>query len=227
MTWNEKSEPNWVGHLVLKRRMAGNPLLVFDYAVGGQDLEGFRQQVRINYSNSIATKPGWAPWTAEDTLFVSWIGINDCGKFYGHFDNAVASDAYQERLFQSLHEVYGTGARNFLFIDVPPMERAPGLRRANAVTRAAMYSRWNTSLHSGVQRFANSHDDASVMLLSSHELFHKVLANPENYDLDESEVNDEGGPVWFDYIHITSKMHGIVASAIEQFLSAQAPLGSG
>ena len=47
-------------------------------------------------------------------------------KFYGHLESDGAMNAYQQRLFRSLQEVYDTGARNFLFIDVPPIERAPG-----------------------------------------------------------------------------------------------------
>lgn len=35
-------------------------------------------------------------------------------------------EVYQQRLFQYAKEIYDTGARNFLFIEVPPMERAPG-----------------------------------------------------------------------------------------------------
>ena len=97
------------------------------------------------------------------------------------------------------------------------------VQQADTVARAAMYNRWNTSLQSGVQKFADRHEDATVLLFSSHELFHKVLDNPKDYDLDESTVNDEGGPVWFDFLHITSKMHGIVARAIEDFLSSSGP----
>lgn len=62
------------------------------------------------------------------------------------------------------------------------------------------------------------------MLFSSHELFHKVLDHPKEYDVDENGLDDECGPVWFDFIHITSKMHGIIAKAIEEFLSSQAPV---
>ncbi|GJE87151.1 carbohydrate esterase family 16 protein [Phanerochaete sordida] len=226
-TWNERGEPNWVGHLALKRRAAGNPLLVYDYAIGGQDLQGFSHQVKMLYVKSLAPKPEWAQWTAQDTLFVSWIGINDCGKLFGHLESDAAMNAYQQKLFHSLQEVYDTGARNFLFIDVPPIERAPGLQQANTVARAAMYNRWNTCLCSGVQSFTEDKSDATVMLFSSHELFRRVLDHPKDYDFDESKVNDEEGPVWFDFLHITSRMHAIVASAVEQFLSAQAAFPSG
>ena len=90
-----------------------------------------------------------------------------------------------------------------------------------------MYNRWNTCLRSGAQSFADEKSDATVMLFSSHELFHRVWDNPKDYDFDESKINDEEGPVWFDFLHITSRMHGIVADAVEQFLSAQAAFPSG
>lgn len=37
-------------------------------------------------------------------------------------------EVYQTKLFQYVNEVYDTGARNFLFIEVLPMERAPGCK---------------------------------------------------------------------------------------------------
>lgn len=95
LTWNETGQPNWVGHLV-KKRDASQPLLVYDYAVGGHTIDGIRQQVRSYYAKDIGAKGEGTDWTAHDTLFgrhtrslpshcseghpytVVWIGINDC-----------------------------------------------------------------------------------------------------------------------------------------------------
>ena len=74
MTWAEKDDegndlPNWVGHLVTSRTSAGNPLLVYDYAVGGHTVSGIRTQVQTVFLPIVGMKPAWAPWTAKDTLF--------------------------------------------------------------------------------------------------------------------------------------------------------------
>jgi hypothetical protein len=68
VTWTNDGEPNWVGHLITK--YSQNPsLLVYDYAVGGDKVDGIKHQVRYHFMGSLANKPDWAPWTAENTLF--------------------------------------------------------------------------------------------------------------------------------------------------------------
>ena len=74
LTWNESDQPNWVGHL-LNKRDTDEPLLVFDYAIGGHTVDGIRQQVRLSYIKDIGAKPDWAQWTAHDALF----GEKTCG----------------------------------------------------------------------------------------------------------------------------------------------------
>lgn len=68
ITWNESGQPNWVGHL-LQKCDAEYPLVVYDYAIGGHTADGVRQQIRMNYLKSTGSKPDWAPWTSQDSLF--------------------------------------------------------------------------------------------------------------------------------------------------------------
>ena len=55
-------------------------------------------------------------------LKVLYLGINDCGTILGcEFESII------ESIFESVHRLYiKAGARNFLFIDVPPIDRTPG-----------------------------------------------------------------------------------------------------
>lgn len=76
-----------------------------------------------------AQKPDSAPWTEQNSLFskiprdgrinaVTWVGINDLLRFY---------DTNQQltKLFELQDLLYQTGARNFLFFNIPPYNRAP------------------------------------------------------------------------------------------------------
>ena len=45
------------------------PLLVYDYAMGGDTVRGLAVQVRNRFLRGLASKPTTAPWTADDTLF--------------------------------------------------------------------------------------------------------------------------------------------------------------
>jgi hypothetical protein len=68
ITWAEPEEPNWVGYMVTEYNPK-NSLLVYNFAVGGDTIDGVRRQIHTEFLPTLAVKPGWAPWTAEDTLF--------------------------------------------------------------------------------------------------------------------------------------------------------------
>jgi len=79
--WTESQDkPNWVGHLVAKHK-ANPDLLVYNYAVGGDDVQALEAQVKkrfLLHLLHVGKQPDWAPWKSNDTLFVTWVGINDC-----------------------------------------------------------------------------------------------------------------------------------------------------
>jgi len=77
--WAEPGSPIWVAHLVASTQKQNKqpPLLVYDYAMGGDTVQGLAVQVRNRFLRGLASKPTTAPWTADDTLFVFWVGIND------------------------------------------------------------------------------------------------------------------------------------------------------
>lgn len=95
--------------------------------------------------------------------------------------------------------------------------------QANTEARAEGYNNWNLALHSKVSNFASEHSDVTAMVFPVHELFRTVLDSPAVFNLDASTVNDEGGSVWFDSIHITSQMHRVVADGLIEFLDRQIP----
>ena len=90
--WNEKDLPNWVGHLITNYRPGprymppkqphqpgksddqspewlDHPLLVNDYAKGGDTVAGVARQIQSVYLPGLGTNPAAAPWTADGTLF--------------------------------------------------------------------------------------------------------------------------------------------------------------
>lgn len=121
VTWTEKNTKNWVGHLVKSFKKDGHDPRVLCYAVGGDRVAGVGQQITRHFLPSAGTKPDWAPWTSEQSLFITWVGTNDLG--WG-----VEAEPTLAALFQLQDQLYATGARNFLFIDVPPVNRFPGGR---------------------------------------------------------------------------------------------------
>jgi len=58
----------------------------------------------------------------DSTTYVLFLGINDCGK-----TEADDLEPITEVIFDTVHQLYiRASARNFIFIDVPPIDRSPG-----------------------------------------------------------------------------------------------------
>jgi hypothetical protein len=104
--------------------------LSYNFAYGGAVVDGdiippyadhvrtLIDQVEI-FSNSLASKPDYAPWTSDNALFAIWMGVNDVG-------NSWWMDGQQERLtsiidayFEQVQILYDAGARNFAILTVP------------------------------------------------------------------------------------------------------------
>lgn len=68
--WTESNDkPNWVGHLVAKQKANPAQLLVYDYAVGGDDVDALERQVMERFLPHAGKQPDWAPWRSDDTIF--------------------------------------------------------------------------------------------------------------------------------------------------------------
>lgn len=60
---------NWVGYLVENRIAADQPVLVYDYAVGGHRVVDVAGQIHDQFMPIVGQKPDWAPWKSGNTLF--------------------------------------------------------------------------------------------------------------------------------------------------------------
>ncbi|KAJ7171008.1 hypothetical protein C8R46DRAFT_180647 [Mycena filopes] len=206
-TYAEPDSPNWVGHLITNYSH-GATLLVYDYALGGARVYNVRNQMQVTFARNIGQRPAWAPWTAEDTLFVSWVGINDAAWGGEHAGNL-------EILLEGQETLYNTGARNFLFINIPQINRAP------AKGRAASYINWNTELKKAVAQFAAAHPDATVLIYSAWDTFNAIFDDPVAHGFPAEDVSKAGASIWVDHLHPTSRVHDFVARDVSAFLSSQ------
>ncbi|RPD66148.1 hypothetical protein L226DRAFT_542781 [Lentinus tigrinus ALCF2SS1-7] len=222
VTWAEPAMPNWVGYLITEYSPYTR-LLVYDYAVGGDAVGDVRKQVQVNFLPRVGEKPSWAPWSAGDSLFVTWIGINDCGRLEtGSIPSAVGE------LFVEQESLYNAGARNFLFIDVPPIHRTPvGVMFSNHDSDfSEAYTIWNRELREHVIKFAADHPDVTTLLFSSCDTFTRVLDDPKAHGFAPEHVSRSGGDIWVDNLHPSTKMHDWIAHDVAKFLHSYPAYGS-
>lgn len=218
ITHAEEGKPNWVGYLA--KRYNKSPLLIFDYAVAGDTVAGVVAQVERRFFPVEGPKPAWARWTAENSLFITWVGINDIGRS-SHYEPAM------QKLFAAQELHYEVGARNFVFVDVPPIHRTPALRANDHDIQSHdgsfPYQQWNNLLTANVETFAASHPDASVFLFSSWDSFNRALDNPTGHGLEPSDVAKPFGKVWVDYLHPGTALHRVIAKDLTRFLEGVRP----
>lgn len=71
------------------------------------------------FSNNLASKPSYAPWTSDNTLVGVWMGVNDVGNaFYlGGWEALI--NKVLGRYFEQLQIMYNAGVRKFVLLGVP------------------------------------------------------------------------------------------------------------
>lgn len=71
------------------------------------------------FSDSIASKPDYAPWTADNTLVAVWMGVNDVGNSFWNTDEATLLGQVVDEYFEQLQILYNAGLRQFVLLSVP------------------------------------------------------------------------------------------------------------
>lgn len=146
-----------------------------------------------------------------------------------------------EKLFTLQQELYDAGARNFLFIDVPPIHQSPAgkipilivlsciktdrsLFNTSIVPKhredSSTFDNYNSELAAGAHNFTTSHADATIMLFSASATFRKILRDPEAHGFKASDIRKARGGIWHDALHPTSLVHDHLAKDIAEFLGS-------
>lgn len=203
-----------VGHLAKSREP---PFLVHNYSRSGQTAEGVRTQAFVEFTQR---HPPEIPWTAHDTVFATWVGINDL---------TVTSDVQPriDALFEAQQRLYEQGARIFLFVDLFPP--APASNEVEPEYRDR-FSRWNVALDRAIRAFSaeksTAADPITVIYFSSHKVFSAIISNPTAYGFSERDTKKAGGLIWEDRMHPTSAGHLVVAKELNEVLSSIPPCSS-
>lgn len=125
------------------------------------------------------------PWTASDSLFAFFIGINDVGNSWWLETSTELYTQIFEVYEGLLEQIYATGARNFLFLQVPPVNLAP-LTLENGEwsieNEGKAIQVWNDKLKEMTASFGAKHADAELLVHQTWDLYNKVIENPASFE---------------------------------------------
>ncbi|KAJ7189175.1 hypothetical protein C8R46DRAFT_1341741 [Mycena filopes] len=187
-------------------------------------------------------KPATAPWTSANALFTVWIGINDIGNsFFETGDRSAFSDLLLNQYFAQVQKLaetppnhpylfrflqYTAGARNFLFINVPPMERSPlmiaGQNAAGLVLLQSVITTYNTKLAAKVAAFKAANSGVTTWLWDAHTAFTTILNAPTQFGFVDAVSFGATGDFWGNNYHPSSAAHQIFAKQISAQLAGTA-----
>ena len=178
-------------------------LQTYNLAVGGATLDndivpGFMVPIATQIYNIFMPYYGSAhkpAWKATNTLFIMFCGINDIVNMETKANamEVAAIDANLTLAYSRyLEALYGAGARNFLLLNVPPLERTwqeEAVRKTRIPKFKAGVVSWNQRIEQVVKGLKTQHSDASVFLFDTNQLLHQALDDPTRFPATRSIQN--------------------------------------
>ncbi|KAF4628234.1 hypothetical protein G7Y89_g9917 [Cudoniella acicularis] len=194
--------PNWVEYLT--GCFSGLPSKckkqLWDFAFAGSDVSTIFTPLHHNYTVSFVNQIlQWnlyarpvIPVDTTKALVAVFIGINDISdseKYTFPRNNATDfASFYQEIIeteFEALETVYNAGYRNYLFMNLPPLDRTPAnvLPNATILPSHSMLQTYNNLLSTASNTFASTHPGTKTMLFDTYSYLSAILDDPSKYGI--------------------------------------------
>lgn len=248
--------PNWVDFLTTTYNKTF--LETINLAYGGATVDSalvtpylptvlsLKEQVQQEYIPIYSDHPSFFDWQANDTLFATFIGINDVGNAYGEANSSLVFSLVFQEYASLMDQLYQTGARNFLFLNVPPVNRAPLTVEAGSAAQALEatdIAAYNTNLTRLAANLSSTYSDATTFVFDTNAAFTQVLDDPCSHPetcpykntTDYCVYYENGTPSWYTFyqncslpvdeyfwlntLHPTFRMMNVTAQEIAAELS--------
>ncbi|KAK0446962.1 uncharacterized protein EV420DRAFT_1714419 [Desarmillaria tabescens] len=184
------------------------------------------------FLTNYAARPSTTPWASENTLFSVWIGINDIlNTYYLGGDRDAFSDTLVDAYIALMEELVlrahlrrdcNVGARNFLFLNVPPFDRSPftlALSTSSQALEKSVIEGFNSRLATRAAALGANHSDVKTWIWDSNAAFTAILDDPTSYGFqDVTSYGDADGLFWRDSLHPTSDAHALFSQDVAKLL---------
>nr|XP_036588154.1 fungal cellulose binding domain-containing protein [Colletotrichum truncatum]KAF6799295.1 fungal cellulose binding domain-containing protein [Colletotrichum truncatum] len=232
--WTASGGLDWVGFMVTQF----NASLTYSYnlAYGGATTDAtliapyastvlsFIDQV-TEFSRSLAPKPSWAPWNADNTLVGVWMGVNDVGNAFWLGNRETLLVQVLAKYFEQLQILYNAGVRKFVLLGVPPTQKTP-LMLANGADSnaqlAAAIKQYNDLIASNLAAFKAKNAGVTSWIVDTTAPFDKAINNPTAYGAPDATCFNANGLscLWFNDYHPGVQIQKLVAQAVAQAVGA-------
>ena len=218
----------WIDFLIAKYNKT--LVLSYNFAYGGATTDAslvtpyestvlsFVDQT-TEFSEYLVPPPSYAPWTASNALFAVWMGVNDVGNAWYQSNWTAIAEAVVTRYFQEVTIMYDAGARNFLFLTVPPIQYTPLVVGEGSTTQteegdAVTY--FNGLLTAAAASFKSAHSGSTVYVYNTTTPFMTAIDNPTAYGAPNATCYNGDGVscLWFNDYHPGQAIHNLVAQGI-------------
>ncbi|KXX79372.1 putative endoglucanase type F [Madurella mycetomatis] len=226
--WTASGGLNWVGFLA--SQFNTSTLLAYNFAYGGATTNAtlvqpwqptvlsFIDQVE-QFSDSIASQPEYAPWTAQNSLFGVWMGVNDVGNSWWLAEYDELLERIMDSYFRQLQVMYDAGARRFVLLSVPPIHRTPAMLGESVEAQqgeAAAITKYNDAMATRLEAFMSQNDGVTAKVVDTAVPFNTALDNPTEYGSPDATCYNEDGTscLWFNDYHPGVEINRLVAQAV-------------
>ncbi|CZT00542.1 uncharacterized protein RAG0_08548 [Rhynchosporium agropyri] len=202
--------PVWI-QLLATKHLDSRPVPTYNFAVGGASIpDNYTYQVEKQYQPKYSENKFWHE---SNTLFTSWIGINDVSEAWWKKNTPLILDRL-DMYTKLLEQLWDTGARNFFIVNIPPLERSPYIQDGDETSiahYASVIKVFNDNLPKHVAAFQDKHPNGMVMMYDAHKFFTRILDNPKEYGFKDNSSEGEEGCMWADGFHIRTGFDDLIA----------------
>lgn len=120
------------------------------------------------------------------TLVAVWIGINDINDSAEYdVDFPTFYDKLVAKVFERLCRIYALSYRNFLIVNLPPLDRTPGnlVREGGPLPNKTMVNWYNDALYNHSVDFQKRNRGSEVLYFDANEFLNEVLDHPGRYGI--------------------------------------------
>jgi phospholipase/lecithinase/hemolysin len=141
------------------------------------------------------------------------------GNAWGDSDWSTLSKQIVNQYFAQAQKLYNSGARHFLFLTVPPIQKTPLVLAESSSVQSqegAAVATYNSLLKAGVSSFKSKNSGINTWVYDTTTPFNQAISNPTKYGAkDASCYNSDGTScLWWNNYHPGQAIHKLVSAGV-------------